>query len=260
MYGMSNTIKNKKIKDIKLFLFAVILFFIGKGLYKLISIPWVGGHLPLNTIFFYQIIALIVFFFALFLFRIKIKGLFLFKRNNIKEIKFYYLYVFFFIISIIILFLYNIKNSDLWININSINIIIMTTIFAPLYEEILFRGLLQKFFEKNTNKYIAILISSIIFVYLHECHYDNFFFHLLWAIILGVVYIITENITYSIITHSLLNIHSEFIAIPISQKFLIDPNFLLKPLFLISMLLLITSQILLFIFVLKIFKRKEQII
>ena len=82
-------------------------------------------------------------------------------------------------------------------------------VFVALNEEILFRGYILNNLLDSTNKYVALLISALIFSMLHSLN-PNFSFIafiniLLAGIILGSTYIFTRNLWFPISLHLFWN-------------------------------------------------------
>jgi membrane protease YdiL (CAAX protease family) len=81
----------------------------------------------------------------------------------------------------------------------------LAVISAPVVEEILFRGLLQKqLFPKKP--WLSILISSIVFAALHFRNIHGRLLTFLMSVFCGMIYYKTDKLTVSIIFHSLYNL------------------------------------------------------
>lgn len=86
--------------------------------------------------------------------------------------------------------------------------ILMTSVFAPILEEIMFRGIIQKGMINNGVKPMtAIIIASIVFGLVHANPWQ-FVGGVLLGLILGVVYYKTGSLLASILLHSFNNLIS----------------------------------------------------
>ena len=85
---------------------------------------------------------------------------------------------------------------------------IATVIISPIFEEILYRGLMYNKLKEISNAFIGVLISSILFALLHIPKYGfgiNMFFLFLVGILLSYCYEKTNNIYILILVHSISN-------------------------------------------------------
>ena len=85
---------------------------------------------------------------------------------------------------------------------------IATVIISPIFEEILYRGLMYNKLKEISNAFIGVLISSILFALLHIPKYGfgiNTFFLFLVGILLAYCYEKTDNIYVPIFVHSINN-------------------------------------------------------
>ncbi|MCI5643241.1 MAG: CPBP family intramembrane metalloprotease [Peptoniphilus sp.] len=126
-----------------------------------------------------------------------IKGM---KKIKIKELILFFKYVFIYQGIIILTTNLNAYKDlnvsrfiDLYINI--------TMILAVLFEEYIFRYIIQGKLMDVCDDY-GILFMAIVFGFFHYGKYKSGF---LFGIVLGIVYIMTENITYTVIIHYFLN-------------------------------------------------------
>ena len=91
------------------------------------------------------------------------------------------------------------------IEVNKILLFISSGILGPILEELLFRKKLLTELLKFNNKYVALLLSSFIFSFLH-----NGVVTMIYAFILGIVfglfYIKYKNIKLTILMHMVANI------------------------------------------------------
>ncbi|EMB42934.1 CPBP family intramembrane glutamic endopeptidase [Treponema denticola] len=86
--------------------------------------------------------------------------------------------------------------------------LIATVIISPIFEEILYRGLMYNKLKEISNAFIGVLISSILFALLHIPKYGfgiNMFFLFLAGILLSYCYEKTDNIYVPIFVHSINN-------------------------------------------------------
>ena len=86
--------------------------------------------------------------------------------------------------------------------------LIGSVIFGPIFEEILYRGLMYNKLKEISNAFIGVLISSILFALLHIPKYGfgiNMFFLFLAGILLTYCYEKTNNIYIPILVHSINN-------------------------------------------------------
>ncbi len=99
----------------------------------------------------------------------------------------------------------NKNNSvDTMFSSNFVYAVISSVIFAPIFEELIFRKLfidrLSKFGKKS-----AILFSALCFAIVHG-NFFQFFYALFSGLIFGYVYSCTRNITYTILWHAIINL------------------------------------------------------
>ena len=86
--------------------------------------------------------------------------------------------------------------------------LIATVIISPIFEEILYRGLLYNKLKEISNVFIAVFISSILFAFLHIPGYGfniKMFSLVLDGILLTYCYEKTDNIYVPILVHSINN-------------------------------------------------------
>ncbi len=83
-------------------------------------------------------------------------------------------------------------------------------IFAPIYEELLCRGLILEKLKKTFSKKIAIIISSVIFALIHV-----YFIQIIYAFILGIIlanYKEKKGIYLSIYAHIIYNLSAVLLS------------------------------------------------
>ncbi|OJG70951.1 metal-dependent membrane protease [Enterococcus quebecensis] len=100
------------------------------------------------------------------------------------------------------------------IDIMPISMFFTIVIFAPLGEELIFRGIFfNYFFTKNSksNNLLVVLVSGLVFGLLHEQNISlNLLVYASAGWILGFIYLYTKDIRYSIAFHFLNNFLSYF--------------------------------------------------
>lgn len=98
-----------------------------------------------------------------------------------------------------------INNTDIWFNM------IVISIVAPIFEEILFRKLLID----RTIRYgakVSIILSALLFALFHG-NLNQFFYTLMMGGFLAYVYIRTGNIIYPIVLHGIANIMGSVVSL-----------------------------------------------
>lgn len=103
-----------------------------------------------------------------------------------------------------------INSADIWFNL------LVISIMAPIFEEILFRKLLID----RTIKYgakVSIILSAVIFALFHG-NLNQFFYALLMGGFLAYVYIKTGKIIYTIILHLIVNLMGSVVSIVIANS------------------------------------------
>ena len=103
-----------------------------------------------------------------------------------------------------------INNTDIWFNLLVISII------APIFEEILFR----KFLIGRTIKYgakVSIILSAVIFALFHG-NLNQFFYALLMGGFFAYVYIKTGKIVYTIILHIIVNLLGSVVSLFVANS------------------------------------------
>lgn len=102
------------------------------------------------------------------------------------------------------------------ISVSPIILILSVSVVAPIYEEIIFRGILLKGMSKKINPIVALVITSLFFAIVHMNIPQgiNAFF---LGLVLGFIYLKTGSIYLSIFAHFVNNI----LALSISSSFLI---------------------------------------
>ncbi len=86
--------------------------------------------------------------------------------------------------------------------------IITTCIFAPVFEEIMFRFGLYKKLNKKLNIFISILLTSIVFALIHIYNIDGFIILLGISLIWNYSFYKTNNLIYPILLHLIHNLYA----------------------------------------------------
>lgn len=90
------------------------------------------------------------------------------------------------------------------INQNPILFFVTIVIFAPILEELIFRGVILSYLLRHKSEWAAILFSAFLFGLIHLSP-DQIFFAFFAGIFLGYVYIKSKNILVPIFFHALNN-------------------------------------------------------
>ncbi|OLR64673.1 CPBP family intramembrane glutamic endopeptidase [Peptoniphilus porci] len=147
-----------------------------------------------------------------------IKGM---KNIKIKELILFFKYVFIYqgiiILTTNLNFLQESNNETS--EFIDLYLIIMMILFV-LFEEYIFRYLIQTKLMNVCNDY-GILFMAIVFGFFHYGKYKSGF---LFGIVLGIVYIMTENITYTVIIHYFLNSTLSLRIVVFLQNFFMATN------------------------------------
>ena len=100
--------------------------------------------------------------------------------------------------------------TDIQVPLNIFEIItefIMSCIFAPIFEEIIFRFGLYKKLNKKLNIYISILITSLVFSLIHFYNIDGIIILLGISLIWHHLFYKTNNLVYPILLHFFHNLY-----------------------------------------------------
>lgn len=139
------------------------------------------------------------------------------KYLNIKNINIVVLFKYLFLSFIIriilerLLIYIPIAITSVRIPLNILEIIvelITTCIFAPIFEEIIFRFWMYKKINKKFNICISIILTSIIFAILHGYRYDGLIILSGISLIWNYAFYKHENLIYPILLHSIHNIYA----------------------------------------------------
>jgi membrane protease YdiL (CAAX protease family) len=168
--------------------------------------------LILNLIFLFLTFLLLLYFFKNFFKLFKLNKFDYLKFKNINKYLFYYLlfiifgYIVIYVFDGFIQTAFKLENQSKYlfdflkmVKLSNWEIILYIGIFGPITEEILFRGLLLKSFERKIGTLPALILSSLIFSSLHSL---NLFLEIFAVgIFLGLIYIFTDNIWLNIFVH-----------------------------------------------------------
>ena len=88
----------------------------------------------------------------------------------------------------------------------------LSMLMAGIFEEIAFRGLLLKAFEKRYNFTVGLIVSSLIFGLFHfDPQLIYIFVTFIYGLILGAIYHKYDNLTIPIVAHAFLDLFSLFL-------------------------------------------------
>ncbi|MFC6267933.1 CPBP family intramembrane glutamic endopeptidase [Frigoriflavimonas asaccharolytica] len=131
----------------------------------------------------------------------------------------------FFVMLIAWLFLIYLKEIEFYrtdFDWEELTISVLIFIVVAVVEETLFRGYILKNFMESYNKYIALLLSSIIFSLAHGLNPNVDLFSLfnisLAGIFLGLSYIYTKNLWFPIALHFSWNFFQSFLGFNVSGQ------------------------------------------
>lgn len=114
------------------------------------------------------------------------------------------------ILEQLVMFL-NTPPTDIQVPSNIFEIIlefIATCIFAPIFEEIMFRFGLYKKLNKKLNIYISILVTSLVFALIHYYNIDGVIILLGISLIWNYLFYKTNNLVYPILLHFFHNLYA----------------------------------------------------
>ncbi len=87
------------------------------------------------------------------------------------------------------------------------SVVLSVCIIAPLFEEILFRGMVLKELSGVMPSFFAVILQAILFGLAHAV-LAQAIFSAVYAVILGVIYLKSKNISVVILSHMFFNISS----------------------------------------------------
>ncbi|MGG5461284.1 CPBP family intramembrane glutamic endopeptidase [Clostridium sp. B9] len=88
---------------------------------------------------------------------------------------------------------------------NSILMIIVGVVLVPIYEEIVYRGIIFGYLKKNYNIILALVVQALVFSIMHLNLVQSIYTFLL-GVVLGLIYMYTESIYGNIIMHMIFNL------------------------------------------------------
>jgi len=213
-----NKLKLEKANILKYILFTLLtIFYIWQYFFDKTLYNYATKTLSMNPLLYIFIFDLITLLLAFILFYKEIKNGFKnFKENIISYIEYFTLtLVIFLIIDLLIGLFCNFIVGDIPDNqtalVNISNILYLffgSCIYAPIVEEIIFRGLLRKFIK---NKYAFIIISSILFGLLHVLgsgsliQYIYILYYGASGVYFSYVYSTFNNISFCMFIHFFIN-------------------------------------------------------
>ncbi|MBU3189056.1 CPBP family intramembrane metalloprotease [Clostridium bowmanii] len=100
------------------------------------------------------------------------------------------------------------------ISVSPVIVILSAAVVAPIYEEIIFRGILLKGMAKKINPTIALVVSALLFGVVHFNSPQGINAFLL-GLVIGFIYLTTQSIYLSIFAHFINNL----LALSVSSRF-----------------------------------------
>ncbi|MDR0725185.1 MAG: CPBP family intramembrane metalloprotease [Prevotellaceae bacterium] len=197
-------------------LLIIIPFFIFTGVFQIIGYILLGLNLRAKPSFGETTIIqgistvgtlLLVFIFTRYLDRTTFKSIGFQQKKYITEILFGIVTGLAIMVSgfYILFVLDEIKVTGIDFNLPNLLISIILFAFVAINEEILMRGYILNNFLQSMNKYLALVLSSLIFSILHllNPNFDlvSFISILLAGILLGISYIYTKSLWFPIVLH-----------------------------------------------------------
>ena len=86
----------------------------------------------------------------------------------------------------------------------SLSLILTTSVFGPIQEELIFRGFLQG--AVFDNSWLGLVLTSSLFSFMHgPSNVPSFIFYLLGGLLLGVAYKKNQNLWFSTLVHMFYN-------------------------------------------------------
>ena len=83
--------------------------------------------------------------------------------------------------------------------------VISSLIFAPVLEELLFRGIIQEYLCRKNSFILSVVLASLLFS-VHHLTFSQFVTAFLGGLYFGVLYYKTQSLTYSMVAHSYYNL------------------------------------------------------
>ena len=148
------------------------------------------------------------------------------KKINLKE--YFYIIALSIGVSILLLFLSGILSKiipsygDV---VNQLNVasksslqLVIAIILIPIYEEIVFRGIIFGYLRKNFNIIVAVLVQALIFGIMHLNLVQGIYTFIL-GIVLALIYMYSDSILGNITVHIIFNLLGALIVPMLLSKF-----------------------------------------
>lgn len=87
---------------------------------------------------------------------------------------------------------------------------LLVVVLGPIYEELIFRGILIDILRKYMNINLVLILTSLLFGMLHQ-NIIQISYAFVGGLIYGLIYVYTDNLIYSIIAHSIDNLLGGFL-------------------------------------------------
>lgn len=125
---------------------------------------------------------------------------------------------------------------DIRTTVPSLGYCILTLFFAPVFEELLFRGIFFSYFRKYLHWFAALVLCSGVFALLHGS-YVQLYSGFVLGLSAGLLYHRTGKIYLSILLHFMYNLVMTFLAIlvPVSVTLAVVLNLLFLAVFLMNL-------------------------
>lgn len=107
---------------------------------------------------------------------------------------------------------------------------LLVVILGPIYEELVYRGILVNILRKYMNINLVIILTSLLFGVGHQ-NITQTTYAFVSGLIFGLIYVYTDNLIYSILAHSINNLLGGFLFK------LLKPNLVIISLFVIVSIL-----------------------
>lgn len=141
------------------------------------------------------------------------------KKIDIKKLIVYSSFFTFFILFIYYLLIYleviNNENESFF-EFKFITIMLSTIFVSPFIEEYIFRFLPYKYYNKSNLKYFFIILSSVIFTFIHKVNGVEYLLVFLSSLMLSFVMFKSNKFIYNYSSHAFYNL------ILVLNKFLVD--------------------------------------
>lgn len=119
-----------------------------------------------------------------------------------------------------LLFINEISFQRVVFSIKNIGLLLIGFLFMSIAEEVFFRGYVLRNFMSSFNKYIALVLSSLLFAFIHAFspHISllSFFNIFIASIFLGISYIYTKNLWFPVAFHFSWNLSQSLLGFNVS--------------------------------------------